>query len=152
MTSGFPSVSGSTASERGFGAQLVSFALVGLVTSTALYGLYLYLTFIGAHPLAAMSVAYVTGVVLSFTLQGRITFAGLSTSRYTFIRYVAVYAMGYVFNAVGLFLAITGWGVPHYWAQLCMIGLTAAFLFILQRWWVFKASPANPATPSSNRT
>lgn len=138
--------------ERGLRAQLVSFALIGLLTNGALYGFYLWLTYVGATPLVAMSMAYVTGVALSFILNGRITFVGRSSGRQAFIRFIVAYGFGYIFNAAGLVLAISGLGVPHYWAQLFMIGATAVFLFILQRWWVFRMAPTDPLTSSPNRT
>jgi putative flippase GtrA len=145
-------VSTRSSSERSLVAQLASFALIGLLTNGALYGFYLWLTYVGSTPLAAMSVAYVTGVALSFILNGRITFAGRSSGRQALVRFVVAYGFGYVFNAAGLVLAISGLGVPHYWAQLFMIGATAVFLFILQRWWVFRTPSANALASSSHQS
>lgn len=145
-------MSGYVTSERSLGAQLSSFALIGLLTNGALYGLYLWLTWVWLSPIMAMSIAYVTGVALSFVLNGRITFAGRSTAPLALVRFIAAYAVGYVFNAAGLLLAVVGMSIPHYWAQLFMIGATAVLLFVLQRWWVFRAPSVDPVSNSPNRT
>ena len=137
------------ATELGLGAQFAFFALIGVLTNGALYGLYLWLTFMGIAPFEAMSVSYLAGVALSFASNSRITFAGRSSDGQAFIRFGAAYALGYVFNAAGLYLSVAGMGVPHYWAQLFMICANAALLFVLQRWWVFKALPVNPTSPNN---
>lgn len=134
--------------ERSLGGQLSSFALIGLLTNGVLYGLYLWLTWQWLSPIMAMSIAYVAGVALSFVLNGRITFAGRSSAPLALVRFVAAYAVGYIFNAAGLLLAVAGMNIPHYWAQLFMIGATAVLLFILQRWWVFRTPPVDPLSNS----
>lgn len=135
---------------RGLGAQLASFALAGLLTNAALYALYLLLTRFGTSPLLAMSVSYLAGAMLGFAVNGRCTFPESPKGRRTFIRFAAAHALGYLFNAAGLSLAVAHWGVAHYWAQLFMVGATAVLLFVLQRWWVFTIARSNPIVDPSD--
>lgn len=124
-------------------AQAWRFAAVGLAANAALYAGYLLLTHFGAEPKLAMTVLYALGVLQTFFFNKRWSFRSSGPARTQFWRYCVTYAVGYLFNLATLFLLVDRLGWRHEWAQGILILVTAALLFLLQKFWVFRA-PAHP--------
>ncbi|MDG0835193.1 GtrA family protein [Pelomonas saccharophila] len=118
--------------------QFWRYAVVGLGSNALLFGLYMVLTSAGLTPILAMSLMYALGVLQTFVLNRRWSFASRAAAPKAFARYVAAYAFGYLFNLVmlGLLHHYAGWS--HEWVQGVTIVLTAILLFLLQRHWVFR--------------
>lgn len=132
-------------------SQFWRYAVVGVVSNAVLFGLYIALTAFGLQPLVAMSLMYGLGVLQTFVLNRRWSFASRAAAPRAFARYVMAYAFGYVFNVsvLGLLHHYAGW--PHQWVQGFAIVATAVLLFLLQRHWVFRdeSIAAAPATQES---
>lgn len=115
------------------------FAAVGLASNAALYLVYLILASGPLGAKTAMTVAYVLGVLATFTVNRRWTFGAAGARGPALARYVAVYALGYGLNWIGLHLLVDRGGWPHAGVQAGMIGVVAVVSFLLQRSWVFRA-------------
>ena len=118
--------------------QFAKFGLVGVLTNLSLYIGYVCLNFIGLQPIAAMSITYAIGVLLSFWGNRIWTFSYRGLSSLAFKRFAISYGFGYMLNLGALFLFVEVYGLPHHWVQACMIFLLAILLFSLQKFWVFK--------------
>lgn len=127
-----------TARDRATRRQIVRFAAVGLVSNGVLFAFYLVLTLAGLAPAVAMSIAYVAGVLQTFAFNRAWTFGHRDAAGAPFARYVATYAMGYVGNLLLLLLLVERMGLPHQWVQAVAILCVAAFVFMLQKHWVFR--------------
>lgn len=123
---------------------MFSYGLIGVVSNGLLYVGYLGLTALSVAPPLAMTVCYVGGIVLSYLLNGRLTFRHGAGFDATFLRFILACLAGYGFNLAGLRLGVEMMGWPHQGVQFVMILLTAALLFVLQKFWVFPSA----ATPS----
>lgn len=86
----------------------------------------------------AMSLLYATGTSLTFVFNRNWTFGHGGHISKAFITYVAVYALGYLFNLVALYILVDRLGFNHQWVQGCLIIAVALLLFTLQKLVVFK--------------
>ncbi len=116
--------------------ELGRFAVVGFGLNLALYLVYLSLLWMGMEYRLAMTATYVAGMLLGHTLHSRYTFRVRQDGR-TFLRYIAAYVVGYLMNLTGLMTLVDAIGLSEAIAQATMIFVVAAFLFVVQRAWVF---------------
>lgn len=122
--------------------QLFSYGLIGVFTNGVIYGCYLGLTALDVAPWLAMTICYVSGVLLSYLLNGRLTFRQGAGFDATLLRFVLAYVAGYGFNFAGLRLGVEVLGLPHQGVQFVLILLTAALLFVFLKFWVFPSASA----------
>ena len=120
--------------------QLLRFGVVGLASNTLLYLIYLGMTGIGVGPKLSMSLLYVIGVIKTFAFNRSWTFNHEGRLDSAFVRYVAVYAFGYLVNFIVLAWLVDGMGYPHQIVQGVMILTLAICMFVLQKFWVFKVA------------
>ncbi len=118
--------------------QALRFALVGLASNAVLYILYLAMTASGVGHKTAMSLAYLIGVAQTFLFNKRWTFDHEGRHASALLRYMSVYAGGYVANLLVLAWLVDDLGYPHQIVQGAMILILAAVFFLLQKFWVFK--------------
>jgi putative flippase GtrA len=122
--------------------QFTRWFVLGVTTNVVLYGAYLALTGSLLTPKVAMTVVYVTGVVIGFIANRSWSFGHTGPARSAFLRYVVVYMLGYLVNWLGLHVGIAVLGVPHEVVQAVMIFVVAATTFVMQKYYVF-AAPAD---------
>ena len=118
--------------------QLLRYGIVGLCSNGILYLAYLGLGMLHIGPKIAMTIVYLTGVIQTFLFNRRWTFNHLGAAKLAFIRYVISYAAGYLVNLLVLLLLVDFLHFPHQVVQACMIIFLAFFLFVLQKFWVFR--------------
>ena len=127
--------------------QFFRYALVGLISNTALYLAYLVLTATGVEPKLAMTALYIIGVTLTFIFNKRWSFSHEGMHGPAFIRYCVTYGFGYFINLLGLLALVDRLGYPHQIVQGALLITVAVMLFILQKFWVFRLD--GPAPPSN---
>lgn len=118
--------------------QVTRFSVVGLTSNLVLYLAYLELTSFGWGHKIAMSTVYVVGVLQSFILQKKWTFSHHGHPSVTFVRYLSLYAAGYVINLGVLIVMVDRLGYSHEWVQGIMLLVIGVLLFIMQKAWVFR--------------
>jgi putative flippase GtrA len=128
-------------SARSTPGQFWRYAAVGLVSNLTVYALYLLLTHWGLASKVAMTLTYAAGVAQTFVFNKHWSFRSGGRARAQFGRYLAVYAIGYALNLAGLFLLVDVLGWAHQLAQGILIVAIAVLLFLLQKFWVFRAPP-----------
>ena len=107
-----------------------------------LYGAYLVLTYFGMGPKTALTLLYGIGVLQTFFFNKRWSFRYTGASRGALRRYIVAYLLGYVLNLTMLALFVDVLGLPHQIVQGVLIFVVAITIFLLQKYWVFKTSPA----------
>lgn len=113
------------------------YTLIGLASNLALYLVYLLITNLGMGHKTAMSLLYVAGVSLTFTFNKNWTFEHQGHVTKAFVKYVLIYALGYVVNLYMLSLLVDKFGYNHQFVQGVMVVLVALLLFMLQKTLVF---------------
>ena len=118
--------------------QLLRYGIVGLMSNAMGYALYLGLTYMGIGPKFAMSLLYALGILQTFVFNKRWSFRHEGVHGQAFIRYGVTYGIGYLINLSALFLLVDWLGYPHQIVQAGLIVIIAIFLFMLQKFWVFR--------------
>lgn len=121
-------------------AQVVKFAIVGLVSNAVLYILYLALTRTGLEPKLVMSMLYLVGVVQTFVFNKKWTFRHEGRVTRTLVAYVALYAFGYLVNLGILVFFVDARGYRHELVQGMTILLLAMFFFLAQKFIIFRSN------------
>lgn len=119
--------------------ELLRYAVTGLASNGALYAAYLLLSSWGLKYWAAMTVTYMTSVAFTFAMNRQWTFAHRGAVSPALIRYVTLYAIGYVANLGALTWAVDVLGLPHQWTMAALIVVSAILIFLAQKYWVFPA-------------
>ena len=120
--------------------QFTRYSFVGLSTNLVLYLLYLLLTGVGMGYKTAMSLLYVLGVFTTFIFNRNWSFRDGGGIPDALFRYAAAYLSGYLINLAVLFWLVDVHSLPHQWVQGVMIFSLAVYLFLLQKFWVFRDS------------
>ena len=117
--------------------QFAKYLLVGGLSNSLAYGLYILITLVGVSPIVGMSIVYVSASVTSFTANRGWTFQSDTSLSRSALRYITSQMLGYGTNLILLYWLYYMLGVPHQTAQLIGIGVVAVELFLLNRYYVF---------------
>jgi len=115
----------------------LKYALVGIFSNLLLYLAYLSLTAFGMGHKSAMTLLYVFGVLLTFLVNRSWTFNHDGVIHIVFVRYVAVYVLGYLLNFMLLWLGVDYFNYPHQGVQAFAIVAVAMIVFLMHKYWVF---------------
>ena len=118
--------------------QFTRYLIVGLASNFIIYFAYIIITYVGIGPKLAMTLLYGVGVVQTFVLNKKWSFRFEGAVTPALVRYVTVYAVGYVINFFALMLLVDRAKLPHQLVQGVMIFVVAMMLFVAQRYWVFR--------------
>ncbi|MFZ4289097.1 GtrA family protein [Variovorax sp. HJSM1_2] len=129
-----------TIPRRGLVGQLLSYALVGLLSNMAGYFVYLIITHFGVGPKVTMTVLYFLGAYIGFWGNRRITFKHEDRGMAVGFRYMLAHSVGYLMNFMLLYVLVDRLGYPHQLAQAFSIVVVAVFLFVSFRYFVFPSS------------
>jgi putative flippase GtrA len=123
----------------GWRLQSLRFVVVGLASNLLLFLLYLLVTTLGIGPKIAMTLLFALGTMQTFIFNKRWTFAHRGFLQASFLKYVAIYSFAYLLNLTALLVLVDNLGYPHQVVQGIMILSIAMMLFLLQKYWVFRA-------------
>ena len=86
----------------------------------------------------AMSLLYALGTCLTFAFNRNWTFGHGGHITKSFVGYVIIYAVAYLFYLIALYFLVDQLGFNHQWVQGGLIVSVAVLLFTLQKFVVFK--------------
>lgn len=121
-------------------AQLVKYGIIGLLSNACGYALYLLLTELGAPPKLVMTLLYLTGALIGFFGNRRLTFSYQGGFLGSGFRYILAHTLGYGINLALLTVFVDHFGYAHQWVQAMAILVVAGYLFLTLKFFVFKAS------------
>ena len=119
--------------------QLISFAVIGILSNIGGYGLYLLLTYMGATPIITISILYPVGAVIGFFANRRFTFRHNGYFGRAVMRYILSQIFGYLLNLFMLLVFVNWFGFAHQYIQAIAIVVVAVFLFFVSKVFVFSA-------------
>lgn len=120
-----------------FVAQLLRFALVGILSNLVGYLIYLLITYLGLGPKVTMTLLYAIGASLGFWGNRTITFRHREKSLAVGMRYILAHSVGYLINLILLHTLGDRLGYPHQLVQAFAILTVAGFLFVAFKYFVF---------------
>lgn len=118
--------------------QFMRFAIVGIVTNSLLYTLYILSTLQGIGHKSAMTTLFALGTILTFAFNRKWTFQHNGKISRSFIKYTSCYCLAYFLNLTLLIILSDRMHLPHQAVQAVAIILNAILLFLIQRYWVFE--------------
>ena len=108
-------------------ARFTRYAIVGLVTNLAGYGLFLLLLFADIAPVIASGITYVMMVSGSYMTNRRWTFRSQGSHARDLTRYLLAYGVGLLVAMLSMYVLA---GILHpALAQIAVIGLAAVTIF-----------------------
>lgn len=117
--------------------QLIRYGLVGVASNTAIYLVYLLITYLGMEAKSAMTLVYFVGATIGFVGNRTWTFAHLGNPGSAVLRYVLAHSFGYLLNLLILYIFVDRLGYAHQWIQAVAIIIVAVFLFLVFKYFVF---------------
>lgn len=120
--------------------QFARFVLVGVASNAVLYLLYLLATSLGVGHKMAMSVLYFLGVLQTFVANKGWSFRHSGGTMSTLLRYCTAYLLAYFLNLAVMIVFVDGMHYSHRLVQGVMIIVVAILLFVVQKWWIFRAA------------
>lgn len=121
--------------------QLIYYGLVGIATNTIGYFLYLLITYCGGTPKLTMSILYITGALMGFWGNRKLTFAHQGGLLATGVRFAIAHTLGYGLNLAILIVMVDEFYYPHQAVQAAAIFIVAGFLFLAFKFFVFANKP-----------
>ncbi len=116
------------------------YLIVGVLTNSTGYAAYLAFTFLGMDTKIAMTGIYFVAAFLGYWGNKSYTFTfsgGIASSS---CRYIIAHTVGYGLNLCLLLLFSDVLGYPHQIVQFIAIFIVAAFLFVMNKFFVFAPS------------
>jgi putative flippase GtrA len=127
---------------RAMMGQIVRYGLVGGGTTALQAAVYWLLADkAGFHPQSANFAGWVCALITGYFAHGAITFRGHGREKASMgrlLRFMTVSLFSYALNAFWVWLTVTWGGLPL-WAPIPLMGgVTPAFVFVLNRQWVYR--------------
>jgi putative flippase GtrA len=124
---------------------VLRFGVIGGLNNLLSYGIFVALTLAGTPSIAAATITYATGMVISYLANRSFTFRHAGSARRSVLRFVVVNLAGYALNVaiLALFVELIGWNALV--VQLGAIVVVATGIYFGMRFWVFRATDAPDA-------
>jgi putative flippase GtrA len=120
--------------------QMIRYGIVGVISNAVGFVLYLLFTGAGMEHKMAMTLLYAVGVAQTFIFNKRWSFRHGGTHGTALVRYCIAYGSGYLINLATLFVLVDQLGYRHQIVQGALVFTLAAYLFLLQKFWVFRST------------
>ncbi|MDN4641424.1 GtrA family protein [Agreia sp. PsM10] len=118
-------------------SKVVRFGALGVANNLLAYGLFAVMTIAGVPAIAAASITYALGMIVSYVGNRSFTFAHAGSARRSVVRFLVVNAVGYGINVAILAIFVEHLEFDPLLVQLAAIVLVAGFIFVSMRFWVF---------------
>ncbi|MFY9138688.1 GtrA family protein [Zwartia sp.] len=117
--------------------QLLRYALVGIVSNSAWYQIYLLVTHVGATPKITITLLYGMGATSGYVGNRNFTFSHTGSLLGSCIRYFIAHFFGYFINILILVVFVDHFMYPHQWVQAVAIFFVAGVPIIAFKFFVF---------------
>lgn len=124
--------------------RMAAFSLAGIANTVVGIALIVSCGMLGLGPVAANVVGYAGGLLLSFTLNSRVTFRNRSRDRRTVARFLGAFAVAFALNLTIVALLAAWLAPPPILASLAGTPAYMVCFFILCEKWVFRTIPQPP--------
>jgi len=119
-------------------AQLLRYLLVGLLSNSVGYLVFLLLAWWGGAPKVAMTLVYVIGALTGFFGNRNWTFRDRGRAGRSAFYYFLAHGSGYTLNWLLLYVFVDRFGYAHQVVQLVAMVLVALVLFVELKYLVFR--------------
>lgn len=124
-------------------ARMAAFSMVGVVNTIVGVSVIAIAHYLGANPIMANVFGYGAGLLVSFTLNSRITFRKRKVNLYTVIRFLVAFLVAFLVNIAVVLVATRVLGQHGLLVALVGVPVFTIAFYILCEYWVFRSSRAN---------
>lgn len=124
-------------------ARMAAFSLVGVVNTAVGVCVILIARVLGAHAIVANIFGYGAGLIVSFTLNSRITFQKRSVNGYTVVRFLGAFGAAFLVNITVVWMVADVLRQHGLLASLAGVPLFTVVFYLLCEYWVFRRAHTN---------
>lgn len=122
-------------------ARFAAYSVAGVANAIVGVSSILIAAALGASAVLANVIGYGLGLMVSFSLNSRITFRGRKVDPETVLRFLAGFGVAFAAN-IGVVAAASGWtSLPKSISSLAGTPLYVVLFFLLCEHWVFRHAP-----------
>lgn len=129
-------------------ARAAAFSLVGMANGVVGIAVIVVAGLVDIGPLLANVLGYLVGLLVSFTLNSRITFGTRGTSQANLVRFLLAFLVAFVVNLVVVKIATSLIEGYRLLTSLAGTPLYVVIFFMLCEYWVFRRPAGTAATRS----
>lgn len=123
-------------------ARAAAFSLIGVANGVVGIAIIVVASLLGAGPLLANVLGYGAGLLVSFTLNSRVTFHSRKVDRHTVMRFLLAFGVAFAINLM-VVKAVAGLFAAHkLLTSLAGTPLYVVAFYILCEYWVFRRRPS----------
>ncbi len=119
-------------------ARVAAFSLVGVVNGVVGISVIVAAGLLGAGPVAANVLGYGTGLVVSFTLNSRVTFHSRNVDKSTVTRFLCAFAASFSINLIAVGIAEKLLRPHELIASMAGTPLYIVTFYLMCEYWVFR--------------
>jgi putative flippase GtrA len=124
--------------------RLAAFSLAGVANALIGLSVIVLCGMLGLGALTSNVIGYGFGLVVSFTLNSRVTFRDRPNDRYTISRFIVAFGIAFAANLVIVSLATHYLALDHRITSLAGTPVYTVAFFVLCESWVFRANVGLP--------
>lgn len=122
-------------------ARAAAFSLVGVANGVAGIAVIVIVGLLGAKPMLANVLGYAAGLLVSFTLNSRVTFHARAVNRFTVVRFLTAFALAFALNLAAVKAATDLFPGHGLLTSLAGTPLYVVVFYLLCEYWVFRHAP-----------
>lgn len=122
-------------------ARMAAFSLVGVANGVVGIAVIVIAGFFGAGAVFANVLGYGAGLLVSFTLNSRLTFRARRLDGYTVLRFLAAFAIAFAVNIAVVKGATVFYGAHKLLASVAGTPFYVVIFYLLCEYWVFRRHP-----------
>lgn len=122
-------------------ARMTAFSLIGVVNGVVGIAVIVIAGLLGAGPLLANVLGYGAGLVVSFTLNSRVTFGSRAVDSATVLRFLGAFIVAFVVNLAVVKVVTDAVGTHRLLGSLAGTPLYVGVFYLLCEYWVFRPAP-----------
>lgn len=120
-------------------ARIAAFSLVGAVNTIIGVAVILIAGLLGADPIWANVLGYGAGLLISFTLNSRVTFGSRTVNRATILRFLSAFGVAFAVNLAIVKSVVGLTGAHRLLSSLVGTPFYMGIFYILCEYWVFRS-------------
>lgn len=119
----------------------VAFSMVGVANGVVGIAIIVVAGLLGASPVFANLLGYGAGLLVSFTLNSRLTFHSRDVDRHTFTRFLLAFGVAFAINLMVVKLVTDLFTTHKLLTSLAGTPLYVVTFYLLCEYWVFRRHP-----------
>ena len=119
-----------------------AFSLVGVANGIVGIAIIVLAGLLGAGPLLANLLGYGAGLLVSFTLNSRVTFHSRAVDRHTVMRFLSAFGVAFAINLLAVKVVADLFTTHRLLTSLAGTPLYVVAFYLLCEYWVFRRHPS----------